>query len=90
MNKAELDSLLKKARVPEIPAESLEIFSRQVANRLGQDESPRRTTQNFRPRLAWGFAAALCLVLAFGLGHWSGRRATNSSPDVLANARVVT
>lgn len=41
------------------------------------------------PRLAWGFAAAICILAAFAIGHWRGAAETKASTDVLANAKVV-
>jgi hypothetical protein len=90
MNKSELDSILKKARTPEPPKEFWAEFPQQVIRGLN-----RERTENFRPkpkwfpRLAWGFATAICILAAFAVGHWRGQVETKASTDVLGDAKVV-
>jgi hypothetical protein len=90
MNKPELNSILKKARTPERPEEFWTEFPQQVTRKLN-----RARTDNFRPklnwfpRLAWGFATAICIVAAFAIGHWRGQVEATASTDILANAKVV-
>ena len=90
MNKSKLDSILKKARTPEPPQEFWEDFPQQVVRQLDRAlvefPSPRPA---WFPRLAWTLSAAACLFIAFALGHWRGQTETASSPDILANAKVV-
>jgi hypothetical protein len=90
MNKPELDSILKKARTPEPPKEFWDEFPSQIARRLNcermENFQPRR---NWFPRLAWGFATAICILAAVAFGHWRGRVETKTSTDVLADAKVV-
>lgn len=88
MNRLELESILKKARLPEISAESLEIFPRRIAARLKRNE-PSRAARKYFPHLAWTFGLAACVVVAFAIGHWRGRAETVSSKDILADAKVV-
>jgi hypothetical protein len=91
MKKPELDSILKKARMPEIAEESLAMFPRQIVARLKRNEPPARAAQNILPRLAWIFGLAVCVVIAFALGHWSGRTETKAAPenDSLANVKII-
>jgi hypothetical protein len=56
MNNTELDSILKKARLPKIPEDSLEIFPRHVTSRLRRNERLPRPAGRLAPRLAWTFA----------------------------------
>lgn len=92
MNKVELDSILRKARTPQPPEEFWDEFPQQVARGLNHARTGSdRAERNWFPRLAWGFAAAICILAALAVGHWRGRMEmkTISSKDVLANAKLV-
>jgi len=90
MNKLELDSILKKARTPERPEEFWTEFPQQIARGLNRTRTENyRTRRNWLPRLAWGFATAICILAAFAIGHWRGQTEAKASTDVLANAKVV-
>src|SRR5882724_8693653 len=90
MNNPELDSILKKARTPEPPKEFWEEFPQQVARGLNREWTENfRPGRNWFPRLAWGFATAICILAAFAIGHWRGRTEMKTPTDVLANAKVV-
>jgi hypothetical protein len=91
MNKNELDSILKKARLPEIAEDSLEMFPRRVAARLNRNDPPPRAARSFLPRLAWIAALAACAAIAFAIGHWRGRMETAAIPatDTLASAKLI-
>ena len=92
MNNPELDSILKKARTPQPPEEFWTEFPQQVARGLNRARTENnRAGRNRFPRLAWGFATAICIMAAFAIGHWRGRMETKtaSSGDVLADAKVV-
>jgi hypothetical protein len=91
MNTPELESVLKKARTPEISGESLEMFPRLIAARLNRNVPAVRATRNFSPRLAWAFGLAVCAAVAFAIGHWSGRleRGTIPATDSLASLKLV-
>jgi hypothetical protein len=91
MNKFELESLLKKARLPEITEESLELFPRQVAARLKRNEPGVRRAQSFLPRLAWAGGLAAGVAMALAIGHWHGRGESGISPenDSLASLKLV-
>jgi hypothetical protein len=91
MNKSELESILKKARLPEIPGESIEDFPRRVASRLSRHDPPPRRAPGFWPRLAWAFALAACLVIAFAAGHWRNRMETQTAAanDPLASLKLI-
>jgi len=91
MNQPELDSILKKARLPEIADESSAMFPRRIVARLKRNEPPARTARHFLPRLAWAFGLAACVVIAFAIGHWSGRTETKAAPesDSLAGVKLI-
>lgn len=90
MNNPELDSILKKARTPEPPKEFWQGFPQQVARALNRQRTENfRPEQNWFPRLAWGFATAICILAAFAIGHWRGQVEMKTSTDVLADAKVV-
>ncbi len=88
MNDSELDAKLRAAREPILPADYKEAFPQTVLANLRSNTwkktAPRRA---WLPRLAWGMAAAACLLLTFALGRWHGRM--ESGRDVLANAKLV-
>jgi hypothetical protein len=87
MNNSDLDSILKKARVPERPDDFWEDFPRQVVSRLNRVRTQDSPAE--RPlfaRWAWGLAMAACVVIAFAAGHWSGQK---DSVDVLASIKLV-
>lgn len=91
MKKPELESILKRARLPAIPEESLEMFPRRIVTRLKRSNQPTRPPRNLLPRLAWSCGLAASVVIAFAIGHWRGRMETEmiSSKDVLANVKLV-
>jgi hypothetical protein len=91
MKNPELDSVLKQARLPEIPEESLALFPRRIVARLKSDDSPIRVTRNLVPRLAWAFGLAACVVAAFGIGRWHGRMESETAManDSLANLKLI-
>jgi hypothetical protein len=93
MNNPELDSILKKARLPDVPAESLERFPSQVVARLQGDSPPIRATRSFFWRPAWAFGlGALCVLMALAIGRWHGLMGTKtvSSGDILASAKFAS
>ena len=91
MKTPELESILKKARLPEIPEESSAMFPRRIVARLKSNGSPPHTVRHFLPRLAWAFGLAACVVMAFAIGHWSGRMETKAGPesDSLASIKLI-
>jgi hypothetical protein len=90
MNKPELDSILKKARTPERPEEFWAEFPQRITRGLNRERTENfRPKRNWFPRLAWGFATAICILAAFAMGHWRGQVETKASTDVLADAKVV-
>lgn len=91
MKKSELDSSLKKARLPEVSEESRELFPRRIVARLKHNEVQSPHARNFLPRLAWAFGLAACVVMAFAIGHWSGRMETKNlaAGDSLANLKLI-
>ncbi len=91
MNEPDLESILKKARLPEIPGESLDMFPRRVVALLKRNDPPARPPRSFSPHLAWAFGLAACVVIAFAIGHWRGRVETGTIPatDSLASATFI-
>jgi hypothetical protein len=91
MNNPELESILKKARLPETAEETLETLPRRVVARLDRNDPPPCPARGFAPRLAWAFGLAACAAIAFAAGHWSGRMETAATPatDSLAGAKLI-
>lgn len=89
MNNPELESILKRARLPEPSEESLELFPRQIVARIKRGEPPVRITRRFSPHLAWAFGLATCAVLAFVFGHERGKREAAPTGDSLANIKLI-
>ena len=91
MNNPELESILKKARLPEAFPESLEMLPRRVAARLQRDEPAPRPARRFSPHLAWACGLAACAVIAFAAGLWRGRMETGAIPatDPLASIKLI-
>ncbi|HUA38302.1 MAG TPA: hypothetical protein VMA35_07865 [Candidatus Sulfopaludibacter sp.] len=91
MNNSELDDILRKARVSEPPGELWDLFPRRIISRLNQPAAPVvRAGPGWSPRLAWGLAAAICVLAAFAIGHWRGRMETKAAEnDVLQSAKLI-
>jgi len=91
MNNPELESILKKARLPEIAEDSLEMFPRRVVARLNRNDPPPRAARSFWPHLAWAAGLAACVAIAFAVGIRRGRMETAAIPatDSLASARLI-
>ena len=91
MKNPELESILKKARLPEIPEESLAMFPRRIVARLKRNDLPHRVARNFSPQLAWACGLAACVVIALAISHWPGRMETGTTPenDSLASLKLI-
>jgi hypothetical protein len=91
MNKAELESILRRARLPEISQESLELFPRRVIAGLTRKSAPCPATRSFFPRLAWAGGLAAFLLMALAIGHGQRRKNTETifSRDLLANTKLI-
>lgn len=89
MNQPELESILKKARLPEIPGESLEMFPRRIVARLKRQDATARAARKFSPRLAWAFGLAACIVIALALGHWRKPVEPAAANDSLTDAKLI-
>jgi len=92
MNNPELDSILKKVRLPEIPEESLALFPRRIVAGIKRNDPPARAARSSSPHLAWAFGlAACCVVIAFAIGHWRGRMENQTFPatDSLTNIKLI-
>jgi hypothetical protein len=90
MNKPELESILKKARLPEIAEESLEMFPRRIVARLKRnDPRPRAreiSCRAWRGLSDWPPASSSPLPSAIGAGGWKPTIAEN---DSLASAKLI-
>jgi hypothetical protein len=91
MKKPELESILKRARLPEISEESLEMFPRRIVARLQCNDSPVCATRQLSLRLAWALGMAACVILAFAIGYWTGRKEPRTilAPDSLAGLKLI-
>jgi hypothetical protein len=91
MNKPELESILKRARLPVIPEESLEMFPRRIVTSLKRNDPPIQAERNFSLRFVWAFGLAACIVIAFVIGHWSApiKSGTITATDTLANLKLI-
>ena len=91
MNDSDLKKILKASPAPDCTPEFWEDFPRRITTKLhwqarrAGDPVPEKS----RPvnRLAWGLSIGMaCLVIAFALSHWRGRRPADG---LLQNERVV-
>ncbi|HWY30832.1 MAG TPA: hypothetical protein VNX46_08770 [Candidatus Acidoferrum sp.] len=91
MDNPELESILKEARLPEIPVESLEMFPRHVVVRLRQKPQPLRPVRNSPFRFAWAVGFSVCLVIAIMTGQRDEPVKSSSPivPDTLADSRLI-
>jgi hypothetical protein len=88
MNNSELEKKLRGAAGPPLGTDYQETFPRKVLANLRSDPPGRIPAKHaWRPRLAWAFATAACILIAFAAGHWHGRIAADH--DVLADAKLV-
>jgi len=93
MKNDSLNSLLKQARTPEIPADSLETFPREVLLRLKTAETRQNRVSRATPRLLWGwgiaFAAGILVTLTLGqMSGWTGKK-PGPPEDALANLTLI-
>ncbi len=91
MNNPELESILKMARLPDIPEESLAMFPRRIVAGIKRNDPPARSARNFSRHLAWAFGLAACVVIAFAIGHWRGRMEKETFPanDSLTSIKLI-
>src|SRR5271169_849723 len=91
MNKSELESILKKARLPQIPGESLEMFPRRIVSRLKRNEPPIHPARDSPLRFAWAVGFSVCLVVAIMTGQRSEFMTSRppTVPDALANSKLI-
>jgi hypothetical protein len=92
MKNSELDSVLRKARIPQPSNEFLAELPEQMARELNRSRMPTaRSPRVGFPRLAWGLATIFCALIAFTLGHWRGRteKDAESTKDILTNMKFV-
>lgn len=91
MNDSELEGILKAGPAPDRTPEFWKDFPRRITTKLhwqarrAADPVPEKSRQV--NRLAWGLSIGMaCLVIAFALSHWRGRR---PSDGLLQNEKVV-
>jgi hypothetical protein len=91
MNKPELESILKRARLPEIPEESLEMFPRRIVTSLKRNEPLVRVARKNSLHLSWAFGFAVCIVVAFVIIRWGEpkKSVTMTTADTLTNATLI-
>lgn len=91
MNKPELESILRRARMPKIPEESLEMFPRRIVASLKRNEPPVRAARKNSLHLAWAFGFAVCIVVVFAIGRWNEPRkpGTMTTTDSLADSKLI-
>jgi hypothetical protein len=91
MKNPELESILKRARLPEISAESSEMFPRRIVVRLQRNDLPVCAKRQFSLRPAMAFGLAACIVLAFAVGYWTGRKehGPTLAPDSQASLKLI-
>lgn len=91
MNNPELESLLKKARLPETPEESLAMLPRRIVASIQRNDPPVRRARKLSPHLAWAFGLAVCVVIAIAIAPGRGPTEKEKIPaqDILASAKLV-
>jgi hypothetical protein len=89
MNNSELESALKKAQMPARPEAFWEMFPRRVVHRLNRPPVWDRARRHWLPRLAWGLGMAMCILVAFAIGHWHGRMEKNGAFVLLQNGKML-
>ena len=91
MKKPELESILKRARLPEISKESSETFPRRIAARLRRNDWPVRAARQRSLRIAWALGLVACVVLGFAIGRWTARKepGTILAPDSQTGLKLI-
>ena len=89
MNDAELEKILKAARVPEWPDEYWQNFPRSLIEQLkARAERERRMSPRRWNRLAWACALGMVVLLLGAIG-WFGRERKNDSFALLQNEKML-
>jgi hypothetical protein len=90
MNNSELEKKLKAAHGPALPKNYQEAFPQMVLANLSSNPWKPAAAAHLGPScLAWGLAAAACVMLAFAVGHWRGREAPATSAGLLENTKLI-
>ena len=90
MTDADLQRLLKSAKVPERPNDYWEQFGQRVRAGLRHQRAGDRARSRWVPRLAWGIAvAAACLLIGFAVVLWRGRSEATAANELLQNEKVI-
>ena len=91
MNQPELDSILKRARLPDIPSESQELFARKVVSRLKQNPPPVNSARINPLSFLWAIGLSACLVLAIMISFRNQplKSGSLSTSDTLADIKVI-
>jgi len=89
VNNSELDSILKRARVPERPEEFWDSLPRQIVQRLNRKifrAKDDRLGASFFARWGWSIATVVGMLLVLLALRWGGPK---SGPDVLASPKLI-
>ena len=91
MNNAELNRILKAAKVPEPSEEFRAQLPKRVTSRLHWKTAPTEARgTNWLPRFAWTLAGvAAGLVAGFLVGHWRGQTDALAENGSLQNEKVI-
>ena len=92
MNNSDLDSLLRKARIPEPSDEFSAGLPQQMARQMNRSRmQAARPPRIWLRRLAWGFETIVCVLMAFAVGLRRGQTGKDaiSTNDILANVKFV-
>jgi hypothetical protein len=91
MKKSELESILKRARLPEILEESSKVLPRRIAARIQRNDLPVGAARQRSFRIAWALGLAACVILAFAIGRWTGRKESGSNlePENQAGMKLI-
>jgi hypothetical protein len=91
MNNADLDKVLKAARVPNRDSDYWNDFPRRVLAEARRRPLPTEAARTrWTMRLAWGASVATaCVLLGFALGHWRGQSDARAANGLLQNSKVI-
>ncbi len=90
MNDAELNQLLKSAKVPGRGGGHWAEFPNRVGAALRVGRVSPTGQHSFWPKLAWGLSlAGACVLIGFVIGHWRGARATQVAQKFLQSEKLI-
>lgn len=91
MKNSELEAILKKARTPEIPSESLDAFPQTILRQLNGHKSGGNVGSTRSFRWAWALGFAACVLIAVGTIYQSTEKLlkTKKSSDFLTSVELI-